>query len=101
MRLRDKLRHWWHDFYHCYGSEMAKQFAMNCHDVAEKADLGLKNASITARFRFRLHLSLCQDCHNYGEASAALKKAINKLLQSKKNPEQLKKLNKELLKRHS
>ncbi len=101
MGFKEKIRHYWHDFYYDAASPKAIQFAMRCQHVAEIIDLAPKNMKLMDRFRFRLHLSLCQACANYYDISRALKKAILELIKIEKNDARVELLNRNLLVKHA
>ena len=73
---------------------------MRCEHVAEIVDLG-KPLGLKDRVRFLLHLSLCQACKNYFDATKAIKAAIKNLVLNRPQSLDLSKLNRELLKKHA
>ena len=95
MKFTERLRHYWHELYNFPNSNHANHFAMSCLETAEKLDLG------QGGFRLRLHLSLCQACHNYYAAARALRAAVRKLIKNSEDSDLLAKLNQALLKKHS
>jgi hypothetical protein len=82
-------------------SERGVEFAMKCKEVAERIDLGEVSPTWIGRFRFRLHLSFCQACRNYSDASKALKRAVRELVLGSEKPLHLDRLNKELMEKHA
>ncbi len=101
MKLTDRIRKIWHHSYYSIGSEGGVLFALRCKEVAEIVDLKEKNLSVAKRFRFFLHLSLCQSCKNYENLQIYLKALAKKAI-SKENPTiDLSKLNKTLLDKFS
>lgn len=85
-----------HKVYYFLASEKGVEFAMKCKDAAEQVDLGISKSKI-GRFRFYLHISLCQACHNYAKTSSVLKAAVKSVLVQGQNQERIDNLNKELL----
>lgn len=65
MTIGQKIRKIWHDLYYKKPSAEKVEFAMRCRDVAHQVDFQTEGLSLKDQFRFRLHLSLCQACHNY------------------------------------
>ncbi len=101
MNLGNRIRKIWHDGYYSIVSEGGVLFALRCKEVAEIVDLKEKNLSLAKRFRFFLHLSLCQSCKNYENLQIYLK-ALAKKTFSKENPTiDLSKMNETLLDKFS
>ena len=100
MNIKKKLRHYWHDLYYFLASDEAVEFAMRCQHVAEKVDIENTEASLKDRFRFYLHLSVCQACSNYANLSGVLKRAILKVV-SQPRSTQLDQLNQRLIVKHA
>lgn len=100
MSFKNKLRRYWHDLYYFLASDEAAEFAMRCQHVAEIVDLENKQASLKDRFRFYLHLSLCQACANYSKISRVLKRAILKVI-SQPRVTQIVQLNQRLIAKHA
>lgn len=100
MKLTEKNRHYWHDAYYFLASGKAVQFAMICKDVAEQVDVGASK-TFGGRFRFYLHISLCQGCKNYLSLTNALRTAIQNTVFINEKPNRLDQLNSTLLAKHS
>jgi hypothetical protein len=100
-RLKESLRHHWHDVYYALVSDSGVEFAMHCQDITAQMDLGPRSRSWSERLRFLLHLSLCQACSNYLRASRALKRAVCSALSAKSVQDSLTQLNHELLQKFS
>jgi len=101
MKLREKLRHYWHETYYFLAPKSGVEFGMKCREVVEKIDLGQRPATWIGRFRIRLHLSFCQACKNYFDISQALKRAIRGLMHKGETSVDLERLNQELMKKHA
>ncbi|AZZ36359.1 hypothetical protein CIK05_05990 [Bdellovibrio sp. qaytius] len=100
--LKKRIRHYWHDLYYNVVSDNGVKFAMTCKDVTEKIDLNDQSKTQLEKFRVKLHVSLCQACHNYYSFSQTLKTAFKKLMTSSKPTKtDLEKLNRELLQKYS
>ena len=100
MNLKNKMRRYWHDLYYFLATDEAVEFAMRCQPVAEIVDLENKHASLKDRFRFYLHLSVCQACANYSNLSRVLKRAIVKVV-SQSRATQIDQLNQRLIAKHA
>jgi hypothetical protein len=100
-KWREKLRHHWHEVYYSSVSEKGTEFAMRCKDAVEDIDMGTTSLSWIRRARLRLHLSLCQACHNYFKSSQALRRAMKDLIRNNNRPRQIRRLNKELIQKFS
>lgn len=100
MNIKKRIRHYWHDLYYAVSPDKGVDFAMKCKDAAEMIDLKKIPADFLGKARFYLHLSLCQACSNYFEASRALKQAVQNLV-GKNEANHIKKLNEDLLKKHA
>lgn len=100
MNLMAKFRRYWHNTYYFFASDGGVKFAMTCKDVAEQVDIGISK-TLTGRFRFFLHISLCQSCKNYLSLTNELRRAIRTVVSKGENPVHLEKLNSELLTKHS
>ena len=70
------LRRVWHDVYSVITLGLGFTFALRCKSVSALMDLGTVPQSGLAKFRFQLHLSLCQACTNYHATTLALRNAI-------------------------
>ena len=101
MSMGKKLRHFWHDLYYALASEGGVKFAMKCQDAAEIIDLGQEPSTFVGRMRFRLHMSLCQACRNYRDATKALRKAVRELAEKNSQGLHLDRLNQDLLRKFS
>jgi len=99
MKLNHKLRQIWHDIYYHNSPKEFSEFAMRCRDVSSDIDLHKRSNTLIGRFRFWLHLSLCQACKNYYDLSKTLSKAVRE--KSKVSTFQVDDLNKQLLKKHA
>ena len=99
MSIGKKCRHLWHDAYYKFATENGVEFAMRCQDVAEIVDLGTAPLSLIKKFRFHLHLSLCQACRNYFDLTRALKKAVGAMIASN-SQEFVQNLNESLIKKY-
>ena len=97
MSIKMLMRRIWHDIYYTLTFRAGVKFAMRCRDATALVDLGTQHESSGNRFRFRLHLSLCQACANYSNMSLALKKAIKDQISNPNNQLDLQKLNQDLL----
>ena len=100
MKLNEKIRKYWHDVYYFFAKEKGIKFALTCQDVAHQVDVGVSK-SLIGRFRFYLHLSLCQGCKNYSKLTNALGVAIRTVVSANEKPDRMEQLNKDLLAKHS
>lgn len=100
MKLTEKFRKYWHDTYYFFASSRGVRFAMTCKDVAEQVDVGIKK-TVMGRFKFFLHISLCQGCKNYLILTNELRRAIRSLVSKNEKPGRLNQLNTELVRKHS
>ncbi len=80
MKLGKKLSEVWHDIYYHFAGNRGVDFAMKCKDVAHQIDLPEKGKSIKERFRFLLHLTMCEACRNYYSFSKFLRLKVRELL---------------------
>jgi hypothetical protein len=80
MRIKEKLRYYWHELYYKLASPSAVDFAMRCKDVTELIDLGTEELPLVSRIRLRLHLSFCQACCYYKRASDTLRRIAREML---------------------
>ena len=78
MKFSKKIRRLWHDVFYRNSSGNRLEFAMRCRDVTAVIDLRAPPKGISGKFRFGLHLSLCQACKNYDDLSTAFSKAIKR-----------------------
>jgi hypothetical protein len=101
MRLRHRIRHYWHEFYYAICGGQGIDFAMRCKDVTAKIDLGEIPEDFIGLLRFRLHLSLCSACHFYSVASGALKKMMRDFVSRSEKSLNIELLNQKLLKKYS
>ena len=99
MKTFKKLRKAWHDLYYKNASPRRVEFGLRCQNVTEWIDLRHKPESLPDRFRFALHLSLCQSCRTYHGLSQALSKAIRRFVKTKQASIDLPRYNQELVKR--
>ncbi len=75
-KLTKKLRFIWHEIFYFRANSARVEFGMRCKNVVEQIELQTKNQSAAEKLRVILHLSLCQACKNYFDASRALDRAI-------------------------
>ena len=95
----NKFHSLWHDVYYKFSGDRGIEFAMRCRDVATIIDMHEPPRTWLGRFRFRLHLSLCQACKNYYSVSVLLRTGLKKLIAKRnKGADNLERLNKTLLK---
>ena len=100
-KFTKKIRSYWHNlYYYLFGSKEGVNFAMTCKEATESADLGTSRDSLRNRFRYQLHLSICQTCKNYLVLTKVLRKAIRSLVQKNEKSGQVERLNDELLLKH-
>lgn len=100
MKVSEKIRRYWHDSYYFFASDKGVKFAMTCRDVAQQVDVGVSK-TLLGRFRFFLHISLCQSCKNYLSLTNILGAAIRNVIFKNEKPDRLEKLNGKLLEIHS
>lgn len=100
MRWSKKIRHIWHELYYTHASKARVDYALRCQEFVHQLETPEKNLSLKSRFRFHLHLSLCQACHNYFKFSQIVRKVLKKKKYESLSPEDLKKFNDRLLKIH-
>lgn len=100
FKFSEILRGIWHDIYYFFATDKGVQFAMKCKDAAEQVDLGISK-NRTGRFRYFLHITLCQGCRNYEKTSDTLKSAVKKTLEKNPKSDRLDRLNNELLKKYT
>jgi hypothetical protein len=96
-----KARRIWHDLYYSLTFRPGLRFALRCQQAAEIIDLGETPPTLFARFRFVLHLSLCQACKNYFDSSQDLKKAIKNSVLNQTQKFDMLSFNRELVKKYS
>lgn len=101
MKIGKKLRSIWHNIYYTMTFRKGREFAMRCKDVVHQIDLRNENQPGLQKFRINLHLSLCQACKNYSDASLAIRQAVRNAVKLQEQPERLEKLNNNLLKKYS
>jgi hypothetical protein len=58
MRIKERLRYYWHEIYYNLSSPAGVEFGMRCKHVVEQIDLGDAPTTLRAWFRLKLHLSL-------------------------------------------
>lgn len=101
MSLSKLIRKIWHDIYYSMVSKDGVEFAMRCKDVAHQVDLKASDLDWKGKFRFYLHLSLCQACHNYYVLSQFLGSKLRKLVgRAQVTPQNLEQLNKDLVQKY-
>ena len=100
MKLTEKVRAYWHDFYYYFASDRGVQFAVTCKDFSEQVDVG-RSSRLSGKFRFFLHLSVCQGCKNYSDLTVVLRSAIRNVVSENEKPVRLERLNNELVTKHS
>ena len=100
MRIKERLRHYWHELYYRLASPAGVEFAMACKHVVEQIDL--QDSPVTWRewFRLKLHLSFCQACNYYFAASRALRRAVREMTKGSA-PVDVEKINRDLLKKYA
>lgn len=98
MKLSQKIRKIWHDWFYKDASKERFEFALRCQDVTSGIDLHEKPKTLSGHFRFWLHLSLCQACKNYYDMSKALGGAVKK--REPMNPSKIQNLNTSLIEKY-
>lgn len=99
-RLKNWIKHYWHDGYYFFVSDKGVDFAMTCREATEKVDLNDQAKSATDKVRIKLHVSLCQACNNYYKFSISLRSAVKKAISSQQRTKsELDKLNRDLLRK--
>ena len=96
-----RLRKTWHDLYYAKATPRRIDFAMRCKAVVHQVDVKNKNFSLKNRFRFQLHLSLCQTCENYSNFSKILKNQLKLILRPPPPKDQLQRINQKLLQQYA
>ncbi len=99
MMVTNQLRRYWHNFYYFFAGDLGERFALTCREAAEHVDLG-PTGKLSMRFRFILHVSLCQGCANYRRTAVALGQAIRSVVCSG-DGDRVSRLTKDLLRKHS
>lgn len=100
-KLRKKIRHYWHNIYFAITADKGADFAMTCKEVTEEIDLPSSDSNSLQKARVKLHVSLCQACHNYYSFSQILKKLTRKFFISQKLDEKkIEQLNRKLLNKY-
>ena len=99
IKIKEKLRHLWHDIYYALTFRAGSKFALSCKQVAEH-ELSPSSQGPLFKLRLKLHLSLCQACVNYVKAGQALKHAARALAKKTSSEVDLEKLNRELLEKY-
>ena len=82
--IERKIRTIWHDLYYSVSGQQGAEFAMTCEEASKYTDLGLSKTSLKQKIRYRLHISLCQICKNYGELTQILKNKIKRIKKDQK-----------------
>jgi len=100
MKLSHQIRHIWHEAFYGLAPKGGVDFAMKCKDVTEKIDLAEWPTGRWGRFRFWLHISLCQACKDYLELSQALRKAIREYAHLTQSKPRLDHLNQSLFQKY-
>ncbi len=101
MRIKERLRYYWHELYYKLASPSAVEFGMICKHAVEQIDMGDPPATWRAWFRLKLHLSFCQACNYYFKASQALRQAVRELAKGSGASVDIGKINRELLKKYA
>lgn len=99
--MRKAIRWLWHALYYTLAPKSAVSFAMTCKDVTHQIDLGLRPSTWLGKFRFRLHISLCQACAHYLKTTKVLRTLAQSAAQDMNHTDELKTLNQELIKKFS
>lgn len=99
--MRNKLRHFWHEFYYSVFSQGGEEFALTCKQAVEHIELKNDSRSWRTWFRLRLHLSLCEMCSVYFRTSRALGKIVRGLVKKSEKSIHVEKLNQELLEKYT
>ena len=74
---------------------------MTCKEaVGQMNSTDSSHPTLAARFRLRLHLSLCRACTNYHHASRILGNAAKILARKSENTVDIEKLNQELIEKY-
>ena len=76
------------------------EFALRCRHVAEIIDLG-QTRSFNEKFRYHLHLAVCQPCQNYLDTTRALKRAMLELMKLKTERLDIDELNRRLMEKYA
>lgn len=74
---------------------------MRCKDVAARIDLGQIPSTGMERWRFLLHLSLCEACSNYSTITSFLKKVAGEVFPKPTDSAKMNQLNESLLEKFS
>ncbi len=82
--MERKIRFVWHDLYYSVSGDHGADFAMTCEEASKYTDLGLSKTSLKQKIRYRLHISICQICKNYGELTQILKNKIKRIQKDQK-----------------
>ena len=101
MKLKEKLRAYWHDIYYSVVPKSGVKFALRCQEFSGKVDLHKHEKSLSGVIRFYLHISLCQACANYNKSSLILRAALRKMIRQNENQKQLERLNQELITKYA
>ncbi len=100
MSFKDRIKHFWHDFYFKIFGKPGEHFAMKCQDIASQIDLHRKPKGLIPALRFYTHLSLCKACANYYHFSQFIQKKLQELISQNISDETYKKLNEDLVKKY-
>ncbi len=98
MKLGQKLRKIAHDLFFQNASDKQIEFTLTCRDVTSAIDLRHSPKSISDKFRFWVHLNICQACRNYHNVSTAFSKALRR--NPSQDPERLDLMTKALLEKY-
>lgn len=93
------IRRWWHDLYYWVTGNKGARFALTCREAVEQVNWPEARGVALKRFRLKLHLSLCQACHNYFEMSRQLGRAFRTMVRGSDRHVDLERLNQDLLRR--
>jgi hypothetical protein len=101
VRLKERLRYYWHELYYKLASPSGVAFGMTCKHVVEQIDLGDPPKNWREWFRIQLHLSFCQACNYYFKASRALRRFVREMTKCSVATADVKKINRELLRKYA
>lgn len=100
MTRGQRIRKIWHDFFYSRVSAQGVDFALKCQEVAGHVDVPRNQLSFRDRFRFFLHLSLCQACKNYSNFSKGFRRHLKPWAGSQISKSQVQIFNKKLLEKY-
>jgi hypothetical protein len=101
MNLKKIFTRIWHDLFYILTPGFGLRFAMRCKDVTAIIDLGTMPEEWTKRFRFRLHLSLCEACNHYQKITMVLNRAAREMIHANYAEYNYERLNDALLKKYT